>query len=154
MSGIRLPDNCKFAKNWKKRQWCQNFLTWPHHQFFLSWPSFFVIFSYWSRFHVNIMTGSGVMTIFVCKGLTRNPKTGNTPIWVLPNTWGELEIPNLARMFVIKCYWMLQITSVATFIVSEVLRENQQGDKLPPLPTQIRVKIAIKLIFFLFLSWK
>ena len=41
---------------------------------------------------------------------------------------------------------MLQITSVATFTVSEVLRENQQGDKLPPLPTQIRVKIAIKLI--------
>ena len=92
------------------------------------------------------MTGSGVMTIFVCKGLTRNPKTGNTPIWVLPNTWGELEIPNLARMFVIKRYWMLQITSVANFTVSEVLRENQQGDKLPPLPTQIRVKIAIKLI--------
>ena len=40
------------------------------------------------------------------KRLTRNPEIGNTPVQVLPNIWrlGELEIPNLARMFVIKCY--------------------------------------------------
>ena len=44
-----------------------------------------VKFSFWSKFHVNIMTGFGVMTIFVYKGLTRNPEIGNTPIWVLPN---------------------------------------------------------------------
>ena len=43
--------------------------------------------SYWSQFHVNIMTGSGVMTIFVYKGLTRNTEIGNTPFWVLPNIW-------------------------------------------------------------------
>ena len=30
------------------------------------------------QFHNNIITGSGVMTIFVYKGLTRNPEIGNT----------------------------------------------------------------------------
>ena len=44
--------------------------------------------SFWSKFHGNIITGSGVMTIFFYKWLTRNPKIGNTPIWALPNAWG------------------------------------------------------------------
>ena len=35
-----------------------------------------VTFSYWSKFHVNIITGSGIITIFFYKGLTRNPKIG------------------------------------------------------------------------------
>ena len=29
------------------------------------------------------MTGSGVMTIFVYQGLTRNPEKKNTPVWVV-----------------------------------------------------------------------
>ena len=33
-------------------------------------------FSYWFKFHVNNMIGSGVMTIFVYKGLTKNLETG------------------------------------------------------------------------------
>ena len=71
----------------EKWQWCHNFLTWRHRQFF--WRCFVshVKFSYWSKFHVNIITGPGVMTIFFYKGLTRNPEIGNTPIWVLPNIW-------------------------------------------------------------------
>ena len=44
-------------------------------------------FSYWSKFHVNIIAGSGVMTIFFYKGLSRNPEIGNTPIRVLSNIW-------------------------------------------------------------------
>ena len=59
--------------------------------------------SYWSKFHVNIITGSGIMTIFFCKGLTRNPEIGK--IWLPPLikggrvgpsknwvTWGGYEI--------------------------------------------------------------
>ena len=42
-------------------------------------------FSYWSKFHVNTITGSGVMTIFFYKGLTGYSKIGNTPAWALPN---------------------------------------------------------------------
>ena len=37
-------------------------------------------FSYWFQFHVNIITGSEVTTIYSCKGLTRNPEIGNTPV--------------------------------------------------------------------------
>ena len=39
------------------------------------------------KFHVNIITSSGVMTIFFSKGLTRNPEIGNTPVCVLPDIW-------------------------------------------------------------------
>ena len=46
-----------------------------------------VKFSYWSKFHVNIIIGSGVMTISFYKGLTRNRDIGNTLAWVLPNIW-------------------------------------------------------------------
>ena len=42
-----------------------------------------VKFSYCSKFHVNIIIGSGVMTIFFYKRLTINPEIGNTPVGVL-----------------------------------------------------------------------
>ena len=35
-------------------------------------------FSYWSKFHVNNITGSGVMTISFYKRLTRNPEIRNS----------------------------------------------------------------------------
>ena len=55
--------------------------------------------------------------------------------------WGKLWIPNLARMSVIECYWMLQNSRVTAFTVFELLRENQLGGKITCLlPTQIRVK--------------
>ena len=38
-----------------------------------------VKFSSCSKFHVNTMVASGVMTIFVYKGLTRKPEIRNTP---------------------------------------------------------------------------
>ena len=44
-------------------------------------------FSYWSKFHVNIIIGSEIMTIFFYKGLTGNPEIGNTHVWVFPNIW-------------------------------------------------------------------
>ena len=48
--------------------------------FFLRCFIFLVKFSFWSKFHVNIFTGSGVMTISFYKILTRNPEVGNTPV--------------------------------------------------------------------------
>ena len=44
-------------------------------------------FSYWSRFHLNIFTSSGVLIIYFYKGLTRNPEVENIPVWVLFNIW-------------------------------------------------------------------
>ena len=43
--------------------------------------------------------------------------------------WDESEIPNLAQMSLIKCYWRLQNARVTAFTVSELLRENQQGGR-------------------------
>ena len=59
--------------------------------------------------------------------------------WPIFGDWGKLWIPNLARMSLIKPYQMLQDARVSAFTVSELLREKQQGVKLPP--TQIRVKV-------------
>ena len=121
----------------KKWQWRHNFPTWNHRQFefFLCCRVSLVKFSYWSKIHVNIITGSRVMTIFLYKGLTRNPETGNIPFW------DTLGIPNLAWMSLMKCYWILQNARVAALTVFELLRENQQWWViLSPPPTQIRVK--------------
>ena len=57
--------------------------------FFFFWRCrvFFGKFSHWSKYHFNIITYSGIMTVFVNKGLNGNPEIGSTPIWVLPNIW-------------------------------------------------------------------
>ena len=47
-----------------------------------------------SKFHVNIITGSGVMTIFFYKGLTRNLEIRNTSVLVLPNTCRLRQVRN------------------------------------------------------------
>ena len=54
--------------------------------------------------------------------------------------WGELWIPNLARMSLIECYWMLQNSRVTAFTVSELLRENQLGGKITPTPPKLGLK--------------
>ena len=104
-------------------QWHHNLLTWSHRQFF---DAFLVRFSYWSKFHTNIITGSGVMAVFVCKGLTRNPEIGNALVWVFPNIW-RLE--------------QFRDTKFGTaFTISESLRENQRPPPPPFLqPYLIRV---------------
>ena len=77
----------KLAKIRKMTMTSQFFDMTSTSQFF--WCCFvsLVNFSYWSKFHVNIITDSRIMTIFFYKGLTRNPEIGNTPVWVLPNIW-------------------------------------------------------------------
>ena len=66
---------------------------------------------------------------------------GNTPVWVLPDICGKLGLPTLAGMCRIKYYWLLQNPRVTAFIVSELLRENQQGGGYNyTSPTHIRVK--------------
>ena len=70
----------------------------------------------------------------------------SSEFFTLSGDWGELEIPNLTWMSLIKCYWILQTASVTTFIVSKLLRENKTGrgwGKITPPPppsTQIRCK--------------
>ena len=80
------------------------------------------------------------MTYFVCKGLTRNPEIGNTPIWVLPNIWrlGRSRDTKFGRNVSNK-----MLLRVTVFTISELLRENQQGSKLSR--NQVRVKLSIEL---------
>ena len=108
-----------------------------------------VKFSYWSKIHVNISTGSGIITISFYKG---SPEIRT---WEIPTSefcsicgdWEELCIPNLAWLSLIECYWMLQNSKVTAFTIFELLKENQLGGKItpptPPTPpppfTQIRV---------------
>ena len=49
--------------------------------------------------------------------------------------WDKLRIPNMARMFLMKCYYMLQNVRVPASTVSELLSESQQGDKITPPST-------------------
>ena len=80
-SGGRLPDCSKSAINRKNA----NDVTICRHGIIVKtfWRYFVshVKFSYWFKFHVNSMT------IYLYKGLTRNPELGNTPVWDLPNIW-------------------------------------------------------------------
>ena len=87
VSGMWLPDCSKLAKNPKN----DNDVTTFRHdvivKFFGDCFVSLVNFSYWSKFHVNFITGSRIMTILFYKGLTRNPEIRNTPVWLLPNIW-------------------------------------------------------------------
>ena len=73
---------------------------------FLSCRVSLVKFSYWSKFHVNIITGSRVLTIHFYKELARNVEIRNAPVCVLPTIWrmGKLGLPNLAQMSLMKNY--------------------------------------------------
>ena len=124
----------KIGQKSEKWQWRHNFPEWRHHNNFLSCFLSLAKFSYWSKFHVNIITGFGIITIFFYKGLNRNPEIGNTPVFCpISGDRGKLWIPNLARMSPIKYYWMLQNSRVTALTVFELLRENQlAGVKLPP----------------------
>ena len=86
MSGIGLPDCSKLAvilKNDNVTIWWNDVIV------DLFWHCFvsLVRFSYFSKFHVNVITGSGVTTILFYKGLTRNPEIRNPLVSVSPNIW-------------------------------------------------------------------
>ena len=127
----------------EKWQWCHNFSTWRQRQFFLDCFVSPAKFSYWSKFHVKIITGSGIMTIFFYKWLT---EIGNSASEFVPisRDWGKLWARHLAGMSLIQCYWMLQNSRVTTFTVLELLRENQLGrdGKITssPLPPRLGLK--------------
>ena len=135
-SGIRLPDCSKLTLISKHRNDVTTFWHDVIVKFF--WRSFvsLVKFSHWFKFYVNIITGSGVMTISFYKGLTRNPEIPPSGFCPISGDWDKLEIPSLARSSPIKCFWMLQSSRVTASIVSELLRSSQQGGNYSPTPTE------------------
>ena len=143
MSGIRLPDCSKLAKNKEN----DNDVTICWHD--VSSNFFDVVLLLLS----GLITGPSFMSILwlVLESRSfsfirdqKSPEIRKLEISLYTfcaifGDWDKLEIPNLARMSLMKCYWVLQNTKATAFTVFELLRENQQGIKLP-LPTQTRVK--------------
>ena len=128
MFGIRLPDSSKLAINWKNDNDVTIFQNDVIVKYF--WRFFVSLFkfSYWSKFHVNIITVSGVMTILFYKGLTRNSEIGNIPVWILPNIWrlGWVSDTKFGTNFSNKMLLNATNARITAFTVSELLRENQQ----------------------------
>ena len=114
------------------------------------WRSFVSLVkpSYWLKFHVSIITGSGVMTTFFYKGLIRNLEIGNTHIQVWPNLWRLKQVrdtnfgTNVSNQMLLnsakcECY----IFHRFWVIKGKPTRERGgKGIKLPS-PTQTRVKM-------------
>ena len=86
VSRILLPDCSKLVINWNNNN---DVKIWHNVIVKFFWCCYvsLVKLSYWSKFRVNIITRSGVMTIFIYKSLIRNLEIGNTPVWVLLNIW-------------------------------------------------------------------
>ena len=99
-------------------------------------------FSYWSRFHVNIMTGSGATTIFVSKGLTRNSEIRNTLFWVLLNIWRLGWVRNTKFGTNVSYKILLNGAKCQCYTISRfwVIKRKPTGCKTTPPPTQIKVK--------------
>ena len=157
MSGIWPPDCSKLAKNPKNDNYVTIFRNDVIVKFF--WRSFvsLVKFSYWSKFHINIITGSGVMTIFFYKGLGRNPEIGNTLVWVSFNIWRleqvrftkfGTEVSNKMLLYAAKCQGY-------SFYRFRVIKEKPTGGiKLLPLPPPTRSGLKIKIYKYMTSVWK
>ena len=80
--------------------------------------------------------------------MTRNPKSEILPGFCqISGDWGESGIPNLAQISLIKSYQILQNASVATFTISELLRENQKkggGGKITSPPPRLGLNALSK----------
>ena len=83
---IRLSYGSEFAVNWKMAITSQ-FSDMMSSSTFLTLLCFSCQVQLLNKFHVNIINGSGVMTVSFYKGLIRNLEIGDTPVWVLPNIW-------------------------------------------------------------------
>ena len=129
-SRICLPDCSKLVINWKNSNDVTVFMHDVIIKFFWRSVVSLVMFSYWSKFHVNIITGSGVVAISFYKGMTRNPEIGNTPIWVFPNIW------RLGQVRDTRFGTELSVINGKPTVKGEV--------KLLPLPHQSRLEINMK----------
>ena len=115
-SGIRLPDCCKLAINWEN----DNDVTiYQHEVIVIFWHCHdsFVKFSY-----VNIVSGSRVMTIFLFlkdRWEIRKSKIPPSEFCPMSRDWGNLRIPNLTQMSLMKCYWILQNARITAVNVIE-----------------------------------
>ena len=122
-----------------------NFLTWEVIVNFF-WLFFFslVKFSYWSKFHVNIITGSGVMTISFYKGFfiteIRRSKIPPSEFYSISGDWGEQGIPSLVSNKMLLSPAKCQSYSFYRF---RLIKGKPTGEvNLPHPSTQIRTNMS------------
>ena len=122
-----------------------------HYIIIFFWRCFvsLVNFSYWSKFHVSIITGSGVMAICFIRDL----EIGNTPVWVFPNIWrlGQvrdtkfgMNISNKILLNAAKCQGY-------TFYRFWVIKGKPTGVGVKLLPSAPPTQIRVKETWFIFL---
>ena len=90
LQAMRLQSSFRIAPSWSnigKKTMTSQFSKMTSSPVFLNVFASLGKFSYWSKFHVDIIIGSGVMTSFIYKRLTRNPESGRNPVWVLSIIW-------------------------------------------------------------------
>ena len=126
-SGFRNAPNWSQLEEW---QWRHNFPKWRHRQLFLRLFCFScqVLFTGPSFMSISSLVLELWQFSFI-RDWAEIWKSEIPPLEFCPisEDWDQLEIPNLTRTSLIKCYWMLQNARVTAFTVSELLRENQQG---------------------------
>ena len=114
-SGVRLPDCSKLAKNWKN----YNDVTIFWHGVIAN--IFDVILFLLSRLVTDpsfMSISSFVLELWQFTFIRDWPEIWKSEIpsfCSISKDWGELGIPNLARMSVMKCSWMLRNTRVIAF---------------------------------------
>ena len=122
----------------KKWQWNHNFRHCVIVRFF--WGAMFLLSSLVNGLSLmsiynNVNTGSGVTTIFVYEGFTRNPEMGNILVWVLPNIWRLGRVRDTKFDTNDSNEKLLEAVKVTAFTVSELLSTSP-----PPSSAQIMVK--------------
>ena len=146
-SGLQIAPN--WPKIWKNDN--DAIIFWHDINVSFFWRCFVsrVKVSYWSKFHVNIITGSGIMTIFLYKGLTRNPEIGNTYIWVFPSIWRLGRVMDTKFGTNVSNRMLLYAAKLQgySFYRFWVIKEKPTRGKITLPLTQIRVN---KLSAFLF----
>ena len=121
MSGIWPPDCSQLAKNAKN----DNDVIILRHDVIIFFGGCFVS-----------LVKSLVLELWQIYFIKDWPEIGNTPVWVLPNIWrwGELWITNLAQMFLIAYYWMLQYASGYSLYRFWVIKGKPTEEVKLPLP--------------------
>ena len=148
-SGIRLSDCSKLVINWKN----DSDATICRHDVIFQFCCYFFVslvnFSYWSKFHLNIITGSAVLTIYFYKELTRNLEILTSSVWVLLNirrlervgdTKFGKDVSNKMLLNDAKC----QGYSFNRLRLLPFLSYDKRETPLPPLP---QPRLVLKLRF-------
>ena len=101
-----------------------------------------VKFSYWSKFHVISSLVLESWQFSFIRDWLEIWKSEIPPFefWSVSGDCGELGIPKLAQMFLIKWNWMLQNARVMAFAIFELISESKITPPPKPRHSQIRVK--------------